>query len=193
LTVSTRPRALGLLLASVLVFVAVAPRPALGCSCIEPIDPGGMFDEASAAFVGTMMGRQDVDEFETDFLFEVEEWVKSDQGGTVWIRSGSNGAMCGFEQPTGQRIGLLAYFDGEHLTSGLCSMLDPDVLMDLRDSHQAGPGAVEPLRPGAIGPPDQEDTATATNTARVALGVLATAALAGVLASRWRRRSSPEQ
>lgn len=184
----SRTRSFGVLIGAVLLLVALAPRPALGCSCLEPSDLGAMIDEAPAAFVGTMVGRQPGKdpEFEAIFHFQVEQWVKSDLGDTVDVHSGSNGAMCGFEQPTGERVGLLLYFDGQHLTSGLCSMVSPDVLIEVGAQHVGRPGAVPPLVPEEVGLTEGGSTYEGNTTAQVALVFLIVGAVAAGVVHRVR-------
>lgn len=191
---SIQPRTLGLLLIAVLGFVTLAPRPALGCSCREPIDPRAMLAESDAAFVGTMVDRRrGDDEFDAVFVFEVEQWVKSDLGSPVEIHSGSNSALCGWEQPTGQRIGLLVSTDGDRHSSGLCNTVDPDVLLDLREKDPTiSPRPSPPIVPEPVEPASETDS-EATTTARVALGLLAAAAVTGFAVPRLRRRSAEEQ
>ncbi len=191
----TRLRKAALWALMVLAMVALAPRPALGCSCMEPTDLGAMIDEAPAAFVGTMVDRrQGADEFEAVYVFQVDEWVKSDLGTEVAIHSGSDSAMCGFEQPTGDQVGLLVYNDGPRLTSGLCSMVTPGDLIKAASGHVPGPGAVPPLVPQDIGLPGPGPTTEGNTTARVALGVLAGLAVAAVAITRLRRPgSAPEE
>ena len=185
---SLRLRSMSVLVGVVFLLVALAPRPAMGCSCMAPVDLGSMIDEAPAAFVGTMVDRQPgVDEFDAVFVFDVEEWVKSDLGDQVAIHSGSDSAMCGFETPTGERMGLLVYNDGATLTSGLCSMVSPDELIKVGSQHVAGLGAVPPLIAEDIGLPDGDSANQGSTTARVALGVILTAAVAGGVVYRMRK------
>lgn len=190
-----RSRKLTLVLGMVIALVALAPRPALGCSCMPPDDLGAMIDNAPAAFVGVMVDRKrGADQFEAVFVFEVDEWVKSDLGSQVAIHSGSDSAMCGFENPTGDLVGLLVYNDGPRLTSGLCSMVSPDGLLEVASGHTPRPGAVPPLLPEDIGLPGTGPTTGGNTTAQVALGVLAGLVLAALVVARLRRPgSAPEE
>lgn len=178
----------------VFAMVSMTPRPALGCSCLAPVDLRAMLDDAPAAFVGVMVDRQrGGDEFEALFHFEVETWVKSDLGTAVDVHSGSNSAMCGFETPTGERIGLLVYNDGPKLTSSLCSMVSPDELIRVASEHNTPSGAVPPLIPEDIGLTRDGSSYDGSTTARVALGVITAAALAGLAVTRMRQRSAEEE
>lgn len=183
-----------LLLAAVVALLSLAPRPALGCSCMEPIDPGALLDQSAAAFVGTMVDKKQSDEFNAVYLFEVSQWVKSDLGPTVDVTSGMDSAGCGWETPTGEEMGILLYSDGTTLNSGLCSMLDPVVMAELAEAHVPGPEAMPPLVPSDIGlqPVEDADAIPASMVARIGLGALAVAGLAaGVVA--WRKRSVEQE
>ncbi len=72
--------------------------------------------------------------------------MKGALGAEVDVRSASNGASCGLEVDFGQRIGLFldAAEDGAW-TSGLCSQIDPDVLLQAARPLPA-PDGVGPVR-----------------------------------------------
>lgn len=130
-------RVLSLGLVAALVAFAMAPflpLPARGCSCAIPSDIKGWVDESEAAFVGTLVDRHDGLEGqfgqESIYVFEVEEWVKGDAGDVIEVRSASNGAACGFEfWEEDTRIGAILREEAGELHGGLCSQIDPDVLL----------------------------------------------------------------
>jgi hypothetical protein len=118
---------------SVLAFVVLVPRPALGCSCAAPGDLEAAIDQAPAVVVGTMLDRRDsgLPEFDQSAVYriQVEEWVKGDLGEVIDVYSASDGAGCGLETPIGDRIGLLLSVEGKRLTGSLCSTASPDALL----------------------------------------------------------------
>ena len=118
---------------------------ARACSCAIG-DPRDALHRSDAAFVGTLVERTEVDEQTSIFTFEVETAVKGTLGAEVDVRSPSNGASCGLEVGFGQRIGLLldTAKDGAW-TSGLCSQIDPDVLLQAAQPLPA-PDGVGPVR-----------------------------------------------
>ena len=125
------------------LLVLATAQAAHACSC-APGDPRDALHRADGAFVGTFVGRTEVDDQTAIYSFEVETAVKGTIGATVDVRSSSNGASCGLEVGIGQRIGLLldTAEDGEW-TSGLCSQIDAEVLLQ----------AAQPLPPpDGVGP-----------------------------------------
>lgn len=119
-----------LLAAGILLFV---PAQARACSCIGIGDVGAAVDEAEGAFVGTLVDKRDVGNFESIYVFEVEQWVKGEAGGAgdlIEVRSASDGAGCGFEFfGDDQRTGALLRLEGGELHSSLCEQIDADVLL----------------------------------------------------------------
>lgn len=138
---SNRRSAVVLLLAFTIALASA--QTAHACSCALG-DPRDALHRADAAFVGTLVERTEVNEQTSIFTFEVEIAVKGALAAEVDVRSSSNGASCGLEVGFGQRIGL--FLDGADdgaWTSGLCSQIDPDALV------QAG----QPLPPpNGLGP-----------------------------------------
>jgi hypothetical protein len=111
------------------MLVLGAAQAAHACSCALD-DPRDALHGSDGAFVGTLVERTEVDEQTALFTFEVETAVKGTLGAEVDVRSASNGASCGLEVGVGQRIGLLLYTaDDGAWASGLCSQVDPDVLV----------------------------------------------------------------
>src|SRR5690554_7186465 len=69
-------RRLVLLLAIVMTVKTLSPLPALGCSCMEILEPGPILDGAGGAFIGTMVEKHPhvPDEFSATYVFEVSQW-----------------------------------------------------------------------------------------------------------------------
>jgi hypothetical protein len=126
-----------------LLLVLATAQAAHACSC-APGDPRDALHRSDGAFVGAFVGRTEVDDQTAIYSFEVETTVKGTIGPTVDVRSASNGASCGLEVGIGQRIGLLLDIaDDGAWTSGLCSQIDPEVLLT----------AAQPLPPpDGVGP-----------------------------------------
>jgi hypothetical protein len=123
-----------LLVAGSVIAIAVTPvfaAPVRACSCAVPSDIQSWVDESEAAFVGTLIEKVG-DDFagEALYVFAVEEWVKGDLGEVIEVHSAANGAACGFEfWDPDQRIGAVIHEEGGELHGGLCSQIDPDVLL----------------------------------------------------------------
>jgi hypothetical protein len=124
-----RRRTALLLVLAVLLSLLVAPA-ARACSCFLG-DPRDALQRADGAFIGTLTDVRPVasDPAYADYTFEVETAVKGDLGATIELRAGSTDASCAFEAQVGDRIGaFLAQQDGRWW-SGLCSQIDPDLLL----------------------------------------------------------------
>ena len=123
------------------LLVVAGAQAAHACSCLIG-DPRDALHRSDGAFVGTLVERTEVDEQTSIFTFEVETAVKGTFGAEVDVRSASNGASCGLEVDFGQRIGLfLDAADDGAWTSGLCSQIDPDVLLQAAQPLPAPDGA----------------------------------------------------
>ncbi len=113
--------------------VTALPRPARACSCAGHPDLRASIDASEAAFVGSLIEKQDVGKGdfggEAVYVFEVEEWVKGDLGKVIEVHSASDGAGCGFEFFGGDQIGAFLRLEGGELRSGLCEQADPDALL----------------------------------------------------------------
>ncbi len=114
------------------------PAPARACSCAIPTDIVDWVDDSEAAFVGSLIEKRDAEGEHSSsiYVFEVEEWVKGDLGTVIEVRSASDGGGCGFEfWGPDRRIGAIIYEEGGEFHGGLCSQVEPDVLL----SAIAGP------------------------------------------------------
>ncbi len=124
-----RRRAPLLVVSAVTLSLLVAPA-AHACSCFLG-DPRDALQRAEGAFIGTLTGVRPAEDEPAyaDYTFEVETAVKGDLGATIELRAGSSDASCAFEAEIGDRIGaFIAQQDGRWW-SGLCSQIDPDLLM----------------------------------------------------------------
>jgi hypothetical protein len=126
--------------AVVAALIAAAISPVLGipaeeCSCASPGHLGEWVDQSEAVFVGTMVEKIDggQDPFGGQgaiYVFEVETWVKGDLGEVIEVHSSVDGAACGFEfWDQNMRTGAAIYEENGVLNGGLCSQVDPDVLL----------------------------------------------------------------
>lgn len=126
---------LGWLAAALLTATVVyLPLPASACSCAAPGDLVEWVDNSEAVFVGELIEKRPskIDQFgaEAIYVFRVETWVKGDLGEVIEVHSAADGAGCGFEFfGEGMRTGAAIYSDGDRLSGGLCSQVDPDVLL----------------------------------------------------------------
>ena len=131
------------LIASVLVVTRAGEASA--CSCAS-ITPAVALEETDLAFVGTLVDRPQSEMpyvEDAPYSFEVEAWVKGDLGSEVVVHAPNQGSACGIEAPVGERVGLFVNEENGQLTSSLCSMTDPDLLL----------AGESPLAIDGIGPP----------------------------------------
>ncbi len=141
----TSNRRLALIPLLALLLVTGLPQTAQACSCAIG-DPRDALHRSDGAFVGTYIGRTEVDDQTALYSFEVETAVKGTIGAEIDVRSSSNGASCGLEVGIGQRIGLLMDIaDDGAWTSALCSQMDPKVLLKAAEPLPA-PDGVGPVR-----------------------------------------------
>lgn len=126
------------LLAVAITWVPWSVQPAAACTCAQR-DPVTMLNEADAAFVGRPIAQEIPNDgpviSSADpvvYTFEVEQAVKGDMGDQVQVHSLRYGMSCGLEffSPERNRSGILLSLneDGSY-SSGLCSMVDPDILI----------------------------------------------------------------
>lgn len=120
-----------------LAILPLLPLSARGCSCATPSDLHEWVDQSEAVFVGTLVDKRAAgDGFGTEsvYVFEVEEWIKGDAGEVIEVLSASDGAGCGFEfWDVEQRLGAAIHLDGDTLRGGLCSQIDPEVALVLKE------------------------------------------------------------
>ena len=128
------------------VLVVTRAGEASACSCAS-ITPSVALDEADAAFVGTLIDRPGSETTfveDAPYTFEVESWVKGDFGSEVVVHAPNQGSACGIEAPVGERVGLFVSEQSGVLTSNLCAMVDPDLLL-AGDSPMAIDGTGPPV------------------------------------------------
>ena len=128
------------------VLVVTRAGEASACSC-APLTPSVALEEADAAFVGTLIDRPDSEmTFVEDapYTFEVESWVKGGFGSDVVVHAPNQGSACGIEAPVGERVGLFLTEEDGELSSSLCAMVDPDLLL-AGDSPMAIDGTGPPV------------------------------------------------
>lgn len=146
-----------LLILSLLASVLVVARAggASACSCV-PFAPEEALERSDAAFVGRLVGRSGLVSSalggEARWTFEVERSVKGDLGERVAVRSPVSGAACGFELAEGERAGVLIRLEGGEATGGLCTTMNPDVLLVASQPlRRDGDGEVRFLLAGGSG------------------------------------------
>ena len=113
------------------VLVVTRAGEASACSC-APLTPAVALEEADAAFVGTLIDRPGSEMTlveDAPYTFEVESWVKGDFGSEVVVHAPNQGSACGIEAPVGDRVGLFVTEEDGELSSSLCAMVDPDLLL----------------------------------------------------------------
>jgi len=106
---------------------------ASACSCAPP--DVRTFKGADDAIIGKLLRVDDVPQpggpgpvgpGEADYIYRVTRSFKRpariEAGDRVRVRSSSDGASCGIEQPVGSRRGLFLYRDKGRWTSNLCAM-----------------------------------------------------------------------
>ncbi|MBA2383911.1 MAG: hypothetical protein H0V68_04510 [Actinobacteria bacterium] len=158
---------------------AARPECAYACSC-GPVDATRDLPRSDAALVGELLFKADeqTGQGEATYVFSVERVVKGTLGSRVEIRSGADGASCGFEVGEGQRIGLLLDRDGDVWRSGLCSQLPPAEL--LASAKAAGFEDYSPL--------DEEQSPPRVNWGGIVVGLLVLGLGGFLLVRRLRRR-----
>ncbi len=146
--------------------------PAKACSCVLPEDVQEWVDDAEAAFVGTMIDirRDGLDDFEVEYVVEVETWVKGDAGDPITVISGQGSGDCGFGDQRGARMGALLHQEGDQLYSNICSQIDPETLLASAKEPTAGP--TEPTTPPLVVEPEalQPEESNTQIVAMVVLG-----------------------
>ena len=128
------------------VLVVTRAGEASACSCAS-LTPSVALEEADAAFVGTLIDRPDSETTfveDAPYTFEVETWVKGEFGSEVVVHAPNQGSACGIEAPVGDRVGLFLTEENGELSSSLCAMVDPDLLL-AGDSPMAIDGTGPPV------------------------------------------------
>jgi hypothetical protein len=119
-------------------------------------DPRDSLKAADGAFIGTMLSHTpdpgDGGQTST-YTFSVQEEFKGEFGGTVDVRSATNGASCGLEVPIGGATGLFLNLVDGAWHSNLCQQIAPE---DLRAAAQPlpepnGEGPIKMLVSGSYG------------------------------------------
>ena len=152
------------------------PDCAYACSCVPP-DAKRDLPRADAAFVGTLLFKDDERPGQATYVFAVERVVKGTLGSRVQVRSGADGASCGFEEGDSPELGLLLDRDGEVWRSGLCSQVPPAEL--LAAGKAAGLDDYSPL--------DEEQSPPRVNWGGIVVGVVVLALGAFLLVRRLRK------
>lgn len=121
-------------MAGVCVAALAAAELAGACSCAEsPLGPQTRerLQQADAAFVGTVVQRMQQEpepgqaiasDVPVQLRFRVERDVKGGLGSEVIVHTSSNGGTCGLSADVGDRLALFLRREGDHYTSGLCSV-----------------------------------------------------------------------
>src|SRR5690606_13042449 len=119
--------------------VMVIATPATrACSCVD-WSPAEHLEHADAAFVGTLISREDEgwgfwgnSGGEVTWTFEVEQAVKGELGDTVDVESPIDDADRGFgAMGAPSRVGLFLNKHDGKWPSGSCSRISPDSLLAL--------------------------------------------------------------
>ena len=159
---------------------AARPDCAYACSCVPP-DAERDLPRADAAFVGTLLFKDDERSGQATYVFAVERVVKGTLGSRVQVRSGADGASCGFDEGASEResqeLGLLLDRDGDVWRSGLCSQVPP---AELRAAGKAaGLEDYSPL--------DEEQSPPRVNWGGILVGVVVLAVGGLLLVRRLRK------
>jgi hypothetical protein len=133
------PRLARLLLLTAVASVLLASpmHVALACSCAGG-DPRDQLAEADAAFVGQLIATEGATSSGgitssgalITWTFQVDVSVKGELPDQVDVESASSGDSCGFEIPLGRQVGVLLSAEGGTWHGGLCTQMDPDVLLE---------------------------------------------------------------
>jgi hypothetical protein len=183
-------RSILILALAVPAFVSTAP-PCAACSC-APRSPERVFRRADAAFVGSVVGQQALDQVTTVQSFAVRSVFKGPLGATVDVIEpiGSGGGnTCGILFGPGD-VAVILYRKGDGWTTDVCSRIT------VAELTRVGPPPVHPaVASGSTATP----TATVSQHAGSGVGWRATAvglltgiaAIALMLSVASRRGRSP--
>lgn len=116
---------------------------AQACSCIERT-PRQALREADAAIVGRLVEVVPANGYSAEYHYLVRRTYKHGKGiragETVAVRSGVNGASCGFPLDEEHWYGLFLYRSGKRWTGGLCGLVVPRRLAAAASSLHDGDG-----------------------------------------------------
>jgi len=119
------------------------------CSCAGGT-PEQFLMDADASFIGSLAA-VDRNGNDATYSFDVEFWLNGDlDSATVDVESAAEGASCGFELSDGQRAAVFLRREGDRLTGGLCSTLDPAVTLAALDPAPLPGGAAAFAVPGTF-------------------------------------------
>lgn len=178
-----------LLLTLVTVLITGLALPSHGCTCSLGDGPADMLDSSGGAFVGTLSMRIE-GQMETTYLFEVHQWVKSDLGPDVEAVVSHETASCGWEEPLeGEPLGVLLNPRNGQPIPSVCTTLDDEEMLRAAETYEPGQFAADPLTRSDIGLESESPRPRGgIVTARIALGVIAAAAVASATVAAMRRR-----
>jgi hypothetical protein len=147
----TRWGSLFFVLAAVLLPSIVLIAPAYACSCAVP-EPRDALAGADAAFVGVVTDGGGSFGGGT-YTFDVEHDLKGNLADQIDVDGGSSSDSCGLGLGPGDRVGLLLSGETGHWTAGLCSTIDPAVLIAAGEPYPApdGEGPIRFLVGGGFG------------------------------------------
>ena len=158
------------------------------CSFMPP-DAGAYLKKYDAAFVGTLVEKQERMHTGTwstgdpaTYVFDVESVYKGDLPARLNVVAATEGASCGLEVPGGQRIGLFLIRDGDTWRSSLPLQVAPPKL-----EEAARTSGVVPHAPFVSG----GGRGGAGTVAAVAIALLIGALAGAVLLIRRRRLAQP--
>jgi hypothetical protein len=119
---------------------------AQACSCIERT-PRQALREADAAVVARLVKVQPANGYSAQYHYLVRRAYKGGKriqaGKTVSVRSGVDGASCGFPVDEDRWYGLFLYRSGNRWTGGLCGIVAPRQLSAAASSLRAGDGLLQ--------------------------------------------------
>jgi hypothetical protein len=117
-------------------WIVVSAEDSWACSCAVG-EPRDALAESDAAFVGTLIERSEggpsipyYGDRVATFRFEVSDDLKGNLEEEIEVVTSADGASCGLEVGEGTSVGLFLTWANDGVwTSGLCSQIEPDVLL----------------------------------------------------------------
>lgn len=123
-----RGRRLSLAAAIVVLGALVFSASAQACSCVNRT-PREALRQADAAIVGRLVQVVPTDAYSAEYRYRVRRAYKGGKGiragETISVRSGPNGASCGFPRDEKRWYGLFLNRSEDHWTGGLCGVVRP--------------------------------------------------------------------